>query len=304
MCQLKRPHSKKGFTIAELSISIAYVAFLLIAVATLIVYSISLYQKGLTLRSVNNTGLELIDELTRTISDSSNSYPDCTKLTNSSDQSKCNSGNKGDLYYHQNNTTVYIPASNETITAPAYGFFCTGSYSYVWNSGYVLNTDGTYYKSSSRDSFSDSKQTIRNATSGATLQNYRMLRFNDSTREVCTNAWNSNPGNYPSSFGDSGSPSRTITVSNAVYSTRRELMNKNSETQLSVYDFHIHAINYQEITGHALYAGSFTLGTISGSVNIQTTSNTCKDAPDGLSTGFAYCAINKFNFAVRASGSK
>ncbi|MBR1795822.1 hypothetical protein IJ765_00985 [Candidatus Saccharibacteria bacterium] len=293
--------TKKGFTIAELSISIGYVAFLLIAVATLIVYSISIYQKGLTLRSVNNAGLELIDELTRTISDSSNSYPDCNALANTTDRSRCRS-NWGNLVYGQVNTTVYIPASNETITAPAYGFFCTGSYSYVWNSGYVLNTDGTYYHSSTREGFTDYKQSIISA-SGTTVQDYRLLRFNDSNREICSNAWNGSPGSYPASYATASiSPDRSITVPNEVFNTKRELMSASSETQLAVYDFHVHAINYQDLTAHALYAGSFTLGTISGSVNIQTSSNTCKDAPDNLNTGFAYCAINKFNFAVRASG--
>lgn len=298
---MRRTVPKKGFTIAELSISIGYVAILLIAVATLIVYSISIYQKGLTLRSVNNAGLELIDELTRTISNSSNSDPDCDLLlSNNSDKTKCRS-NKGSMFYFQANTTVYIPRSEETITAPAYGFFCTGSYSYVWNSGYVLNTDGTYYRTSSKDGFSDVRQTVR-SESGAVSQNYRLLRFNDSNRSVCASAWNSNPGNYPATFTTSASPSRTITVPNEVYATKRELMNASSETQLVVFDFHIHSISYQSLTGHALYAGSFTLGTSTGSVNINTTSDTCKDSPDGLSTGFAYCAINKFNFTVRASG--
>ncbi len=287
---------KKGFTIAELSMSMAFIAFILIAIATLIVYAISLYQKGLTLRSVNNTGLEIIDEFTRTISGSINSKPDCSVFSGSI-KSECETDNGYHLTYYQGNTTVYLAKASRSvdqvsINVPSWGMFCTGTYSYVWNSGYLSTNNGTY--KTSANAGNNSLAIYRASVNGNS--DFRFVRYNDPSREVCKSAIDktssySNPGN-------------TITVSSEIYSTRRELLTNTSERQLAIYDLRVYPPAYHTLTSHAFYSGSFVIGTIAGSVNIETTSDVCKETPDGLSTDFAYCAINKFNFAVRASGAK
>ena len=284
--------TRKGFTIAELSMSMAFIAFLLIAIATLIIYAISLYQKGLSLRAVNNTGLELIDELTRSISGSTNSKPDCNVLTGSN-RSSCNSDNGYKLTYYQGSTSVYLAKATTptTISAPSWGMFCTGTYSYVWNSGYLSTSDGTYKTSSS--AANNSLHAYRASVNSNS--NFRFLRMNDSSRAVCQGAI---------SNGSYAAPGKTITVPDEVYNSRRELLSSASENKLALYDLRVYKPTYHTLTGHAFYSGSFVIGTVAGSVNIQTTSDVCKEAPDGLSTDFAYCAINKFNFSVRASGSK
>lgn len=300
---LKKQYSK-GFTLTEASLSMAFVAFLLLAIATLIIYSITLYQKGLTLRNVNNAGLDLIDELTRTISASSNSSPDCSVLNSTTDKSRCNSYKYG-LIFHESRTTVKLARSSDpAFVAPSHGFFCTGSYSYVWNTGYVLDTTGTY-TSDSGGSLSTARLTL--SSSAGSTNNFHLLRMEDSTRSVCASAWNNATGQYPNGNTrtalNRANPSSTISVSDEVYNSRRELLSSISETQLAVYDFSVYYPTYHALTGHAFYSGSFVLGTIAGSVNITSASDTCKDVPDNLNTDFAYCAINKFNFAVRASGA-
>ena len=259
--------TKQGFTITEVSLSMVFVSFLLLAIAALIMYSTTLYQKGLTLRAVNNTGLELVDELTRTISYS--------RTTNS------------DKYYFQYYGTVYLPnAGNQQLNeVPYWGVFCTGTYSYAWNTGYISN-NSTYRRTASGANFTDEQRLKVNGSS-----NFRLIRMNDSTRELCA------------SVLAHGADSPNRTPSTPSVTNIHEMFSASSEHQLALYDFRVYPPTNHQLTGHTFYTGSFVLGTIHGSVDITTTSNVCKEPSDGLTTDFTYCAINKFNFAVRATGA-
>lgn len=257
---------RSGFTISEISLSMVFISFMLLSIAALVIYATTLYQKGLTLRAVNNTGLELVDEITRSLSGSFNSV----------------SGN----YYYQRKGNVYLPnSSNEQLNVPIWGVFCTGTYSYAWNTGYVLGNE-TYARTSGGATFRDVDR-LTLTTADGTYQGFRLLRVNDSNRAVCA------------SVSDSSGNSITATgVTNT-----RELFSSSSEHQLALYDFHVFTPVYHSLTGHTYYSGSFVIGTIKGSVDITTTSDVCKEASDNLNTDFTYCAINKFNFAVRATGA-
>lgn len=56
---------KKGFTLVELSISLVFVAILLIAVATISISIGKTYQKGLTLKTINQVGRDVVDQMRR-----------------------------------------------------------------------------------------------------------------------------------------------------------------------------------------------------------------------------------------------
>ena len=75
-----------------------------------------------------------------------------------------------------------------------------------------------------------------------------------------------------------------------------------SDDSLAIYDLTIFRPVTHNLTFQSFYSGTFILATVPGGVDITGSGNYCKDAPDGLSTDFAYCAINKFNFAARARG--
>lgn len=278
-----------GFTIAELSLSMAFIAFLLIAIAALIMYAIFVYQKGVTLRNVNSAGLELIDEFTRTVSGSGNAIPDCQAA---GFNTGCNSDSL-DLVYYQAVGQIRIVRENVTRSVPTWGIFCTGAYSYAWNTGYVTNTDGTYASGNAGTSLQNMRLNLK--VGGSSNNNFRLLRFEDPSRTLCVESLKTASG---------ATRSHEITIDSNMWGNRRELFNSAAETSLAVYDLRIFNPVYHKLTGHAFFTGSFVIGTITGSVDIATTNNVCKDAPDGLSTDFAYCAINKFNFAIRASGSK
>ena len=290
----------EGFTIVEITLAIGYVAFLLVAISTLIVYAINLYQKGLTIRNVNTSGIELVDELSRTISASSSSNPDCSKLKdiNPVYQSTCVDRNKFSLVYNQATGYVYIGETGVANSYPLYGVFCTGSYSYAWNTGYSLDKTGKRYSSDSEGTRLTGL-TIE-GKSGGKLEDFRLIRFKDSDRIVCVNAYSAG-GEYASNPKNS-KIAKTYQIPDEVFSTARELLPKDSETPLAVYDLTVYNPTFHALTGHTFYSGSFTLGTVGGSIDLLATTDTCQEKPDELSNDFAYCAINKFNFAVRATG--
>lgn len=262
---------KKGFTISEISLSMVFVSILLLAIAALVMFSSNLYQKGLALRAVNNAGIEFVDELTRSLSSSRT-----TSISGVYVQAK------GDVYLVKNN-------NSKVSSVPYWGVFCTGSYSYVWNSGYVLD-HATYRADTSGTSLANKRLKI---TVGSKVhENFRMLRFNDSTREICINKPDTTHG---------APTSPNINAPNVT--SPREMFSAYSENQLAIYDFKVFTPTYHSLTGHTFFTGSFVIGTLKGSVDITTTSDVCKEPPDGLNTDFAYCAINKFNFAVRATGA-
>ena len=59
--------TKKGFTLVELSIALAFIGALLISIAVILINILAIYQKGLTLKSVDSVGRGLIDELSSAI---------------------------------------------------------------------------------------------------------------------------------------------------------------------------------------------------------------------------------------------
>lgn len=113
-------YSKKGFTLIELTLALAFVSVLLISIATTTIQLGQTYNRGLTIKSLNQAGRNIISELQRTI----------------------NSG----ITFNINTTDGYI---NDNIG----GRLCTGTYSYVWNYGKSLNnssvTNNKYVNSKS-----------------------------------------------------------------------------------------------------------------------------------------------------------
>jgi type II secretory pathway pseudopilin PulG len=95
---------RKGFTLIELMLAMTYVALLLLAIAMTTMQISRIYNKGVTLKSVNQVGRDLSDELQRTIA----------------------AGVPFDV------SARYVSQSNSG------GRLCLGSYSYVWNYGVAL----------------------------------------------------------------------------------------------------------------------------------------------------------------------
>lgn len=103
-----RQSSKRGFTLVELMIAMAFIAVLLIMIATVVIMTSRIYTQGITIRTVNQEGRLLVEDMRRTMSQA-----------------------------------VTIPARNIITSHADYGILCTGKYTYLWSYGKTFRPDGS-----------------------------------------------------------------------------------------------------------------------------------------------------------------
>ena len=294
---MPRMTTKKGYTIIELTLACAFLGALLITIALLISHIVSTYQKGMSLKAVNTIGEDLIDDFSRSIaaSPSTDLGSLCSELSSEANQSACVSDTTSPgfkLMYQQRYTNVRIKNASQNVNnVPTNGVFCTGRYSYIWNSGYIL--DDTVYTKPNGSTLADQRATLTlgSGSNQKVYTDFHLLRVEDTEREACTSGIQS--GSY-------AAPGNRYALASASANVTEMLMR--SEDNLALYDFTAFVPAYNSTTRHAFYSATFILATVRGGVNIMASGDFCTDQPDSLNTDFAYCAMNKFNFAVRATG--
>ena len=296
-------HSKRGFTIIELSLASVFLAILLITIALIITQIIAIYQKGLATKAVSSTGRELVDDFSRAIaaSPTKSTTAICGKFSSTgganSAKTKCEKDEGFKNIYQQQTGKVIVNGQEKTV--PTNGVFCTGRYSYLWNTGYTQNNKLYPQGEQHRGTI---VYRLTGTTTEVSKKDYRLLKVYDLNRTACAN--HVDKGSYTINNN------RTFKVGDINEDTGRlgtiehepeELLTL-SEDNLALYDLKIFPPTQHFLSFHSFYSGTFTLATVPGGVDITGAGDYCKDSPDGLNTDFAYCAINKFNFAMRATG--
>ncbi|MFZ2544504.1 MAG: prepilin-type N-terminal cleavage/methylation domain-containing protein [Candidatus Saccharimonadales bacterium] len=115
---LKRNNkTNSGFTIIELMIAMAFIALLLLAIATTVMQVGAIYSKGVTMKSVNQAGRLIVSDMKRTIGEVS--------PFDVADAYKPHDFNEG----------------SGTVVDYDGGRLCTGVYSYIWNIGKHIQPD-------------------------------------------------------------------------------------------------------------------------------------------------------------------
>ncbi len=286
------PRKRSGFTLVELSLAMAFLAILLITIAVLVVRITTIYQTGLTIRAISSTGRQLIDDLTRSIAGS----PIVSVTTNPTDPRFSSFYSTGDpaittsnYFFEKRGTIDSSTASVDGTDGQLAGAFCTGLYTYIWNTAYALESETfsgfTYeYDANPDPDVEDMRQ----------LPTFRLIRIPDNTRSICTTQREVGGQIDPSVSKFEAPPDQREYVPT-------ELLGSTME-ELALYDFRIFPASSNRVTGHIFYSGTFILATIRGGVDIFTTGDFCTEPVGTLNTDFAYCAINKFNFAMRATG--
>ena len=114
-------HGKKnsGFTLIELLLAMSFVAALLLAIATVVILISQVYNKGLTLKEVNQISRSVSDDLLRDISASATFSLDAA----------------ANQYVNSNPTG--------SRTGSPTGRICMGTFSYVWNYGWALDSSNS-----------------------------------------------------------------------------------------------------------------------------------------------------------------
>ncbi len=297
--------TKGGFTIIEVTLVTAFMAMLLIAIALILTSMISIYQKGMTLKAINSTGRNLISELTNSI----NSAPSidttslCNTLTDNPDACIDDGAFK---FIYQSIEDYEVDAVTGRGSQVQYGgVFCTGDYSYVWNTKYGIAND----------------RRITVTYRGGSTADFKIARFRDRTYRACST-------NVGSSYSTNlGLANRTINVTQYTNGTPLEISDfttdfledtvDESDVNLTLYELTIFPVSQDAITLRGFFSGTFILGTERGNAAIMRSgdycdvTNTSEDGSLGEGSGnlqdlgseFNYCGINKFNFAARTAGS-
>ena len=308
--------NRQGFTLVELSLSLVFIATLSIAVALIISNSIATYRRGLTLNSVNTVGMEVVDDVRAAIQNSpSRSVAEkCASVYDQSDFQYDYCVEDGGLNFAllEKEANVVIRGS-ERYNLPVFGAFCSGEYSYIWNSGYFFNNEGATVEDVARASFAYRGTDGRRQE----VSDFRLLKIKDNQRAVCISKIVDDVKTY--SYSDmrdnpdySDTEATTLENMSSVFDISPEKYEVLSEEpvdvladtgNLALYDFNI---AHPVIGENSLfYSVSFILGTIQGGVNIMATDDYCVAPGDLVNNdyeNFNYCAINKFNFAAQATG--
>ena len=107
-------NTKNGFTLIELMLAMTFIAMLLVAIALTTIQISNIYNKGITLREVNQAGRAVSDELQRSIA--SSTPFDVTPKT----------------------SETPATAASRYVAWEGGGRLCLGTYTYAWNYGKAL----------------------------------------------------------------------------------------------------------------------------------------------------------------------
>lgn len=304
MCYNKNMKRRKGFTLIELSLALIFVGVLALTVALVTNDMVVTYRRGLTLTSINTVGMDLVDDMrTAFASSSAKSIRNaCVNIYYNKEtvQDSCiKDGGK--------NLTILTKTDNvEGIgdSVPVYGALCTGTYSYLWNSGYSFN-ERQYGE----------KLSIN--YNGNNYNDFALLKVEDKNRDVCLEMMDSrgaisNPSSTERVKYGSTIENSTPVVTNGSAKEPEVILNgtatvgdanEGDNTGLALYDLSMATPAESEAVNGVFYSVSFILGTLMGGININVDGGFCKAPESGDSEEkFDYCAINKFNFAVQATG--
>lgn len=297
---------KAGFTLVELSLSIAFIAILSIAIVLIITNTISSYHRGLTLSQLNTTGMDLVNDMRASIQNSviHSVASLCSSTYEDGDTAKEACEEDGGSLFVTVAREANIAINGKSLRVPVFGAFCSGNYSYIWNSGYFFSDD---YKL--EDALSPAElRYIKPSTAvdsnpqEATVSDFKLLKVKDESRAVCVSAVYGDKGNYK----DDGEISSVFDITeigggSVISENPTDIIGPDSN--MVIYNISS-AIPAESTSGNnAFYSVSFILGTVHGGINV-TAGNHCA-TPEGYNSAvanFDYCAINKFNFAARAVG--
>ncbi len=221
---------QRGFTLVELMLAMIFVSGLLLAIALLTMQVITIYTKGITLAAVDQAGQVIARELR----DSTNSaIPTNIKV-------------------------IQVVNGDESA-----GRYCTGSVSYIWNSGATINGTSSSVNNYSTGSASDKK-------------NIRFVKVSDNGGALCAN------GNLTPDIDRSKATELLNAVDRNLAIRKLDILKKEFAAQ-AIYSFSLVVATND--------AGQF----ISGEQNCQ--------APNDVANPDEFCATNSFDFTARAGNN-
>lgn len=296
-------NTQQGFTLIELMLGIAFVGSLLVLIALIIIQIMGLYNKGLTLKEVNEVSRIVVRDMQQSVS----------------------SADAFRLQYVKDNAPTYAKTLQEAVSPggnnsqvdyysnDAGGRLCTGVYSYVWNTGGAIRAvrDSSYSFSSPVTTYRTPGNTSAPATGypiqfvtrtnsdGTTKQvPVRFMKKRDPAKELCRLPAGDQPATttHDRNLGDESNYSNVFGTGN----NELVLYNFSIETPLKPTS----EDRTDDITAvSTFYYIKMTLGTQNGDENTQngliTSNESCKPPAEATQNEGEYCAVNKIDFVAR-----
>lgn len=206
---------KNGFTLVELMLAMSFVSVLLVAIAMLTIQISNIYTRGITLKQVNEAGLEVSNDMQRAIQSSDIFVVDMQDVEN-------------------NTRDTLVQFNNDQSGKSQAGRLCLGSYTYVWNYGTLLvnqEEDGT--NSGLVNVFEDSSR-----------PDIRFVKVNDSGKALCRRDVNDEYPKIPA--GDA--TTELLVTGDRDLALHKFTINSNEEGGLYSVSFTIGTNNQQALT--------------------------------------------------------
>lgn len=249
--------ARRGFTLVELSLAMVFIGILSIAIVLIIGNTVSSYRRGILLSQVNSVGMSLVDDM-RVVARASTKLPKKVRV-----MGRISTVDSGEV--------------------PIYGAYCTGEFSYVWNSGYLL--DGK------AKSDSDPNPLLLNSEKFAfvKIKNEDGSGYDKICREV------------ESRGAASGV---NLEVEEKDIDAVLIAYNESSRSGLALYDLWLEPEVPTIVDANVFYITHFTLGSIDSNAIVSVSESSCKppSEDESVAAHLEYCAINQFSFAVQARG--
>lgn len=285
--QMEKSGFYDGFTLVELSLSLVLIAVLSLIIALLIMNILSSYRRGLALNQVNTAGIDIVDDMRTAVQRSS------TKSVVEKCKEVYSGQSENIARCEADGGREFVVAAREAVVqkvgqVPVTGVFCTGLYSYIWNSGYFFQQKNVVEEAQK------TKFMYSDGSSNYTKDDFRLLKVRDTGRMICVAA------------SKKAFENNAIDVRNEgkIIEEPVDLL-ASTDAGLALYDLSAITSAEKDVVSSGLfYAVSFVLGTVQGGVNIAASGNFCATPNDYEDQSFDYCSINKFNFAARATGGR
>lgn len=294
---------KSGYTLTELAVAIAFISVLLLTIATVTLNLANMYHKGTTLKSVNTIGLELIDEFKSAVAAAPifdyhakcQRFSDASAGEEESPRKQCEN-DKGRLFIFQavkngdfgtkvesgeaaveSKKQIEQGGTSLADNTQHYGFFCTGKYTYIWNTGYVLGQTDEFTRSSK----------IYDGGSSFNDETFRLKKYQDEGGKICER--------------NLVEKSYVIKVS-LLSLDGKEVLNDELITtkDIAIYDFTVdQPIQIEGSAKGTTLAMHLSLGSITGGIDVNDKYAGCNiNSIDNVSSyDINYCAAYKFNFS-------
>jgi type II secretory pathway pseudopilin PulG len=289
---------QRGFTLIELMLAIGFVGSLLVLIALIIIQIMGLYNKGLTLKEVNEVSRVVVRDMQQSVSGSDafrlQYLKDDTPTYATTFQQAVNpGGNNSQIDYYSND---------------AGGRLCTGVYSYVWNTGGAIrlvrdNADAKTYRTPGNNNAPATGYPIqfvnRTNADGSTKQvPARFIKKRDTAKDLCrlpagdelaTTTHDRSLGNENEFINVFGTGNNELVLYNFSIETPLKPTSENRMDDLTAVS--------------TFYYVKLIVGTQNGDENTQngliTSTEVCKPPAEALQNEGEYCAVNKIDFVAR-----